>query len=263
MSTLRNTDLLERPLGARSLIASLLLRSASGMRAGRLVQWCDLFGVSEGTARVALSRMVERGELRATNGTYELTGRVGGRRRTQDWSLDPRLLDWEGTWRMAAVHDRGRAAADRGALRDATRRLRLGELRKGLWVRPHNLPRAAAPPEAWTIADEQCMWWTGRPDDDPRALVAQLFDPARWTQRATMLRGRLARVTSGLESAGDRNLAAAFEVGAAALAHIRVDPLLPPELGPSARAGEELRAAYRPYERAFSRVLHAWFRSRA
>jgi TetR/AcrR family transcriptional repressor of nem operon len=30
------------------------------MRGSRLVQWCELFGVAEGTTRVALSRMVER-----------------------------------------------------------------------------------------------------------------------------------------------------------------------------------------------------------
>src|SRR5690242_13068454 len=68
--------LLERPLAPRSLIASLLL----GMRpprmpAGRLVEWCGLFGVAEGTARVALSRMLDRGELTATDGVYELAGR--------------------------------------------------------------------------------------------------------------------------------------------------------------------------------------------
>src|SRR3954454_18658294 len=99
----RNASL-DRPLTPRSLIASLLLRSQPPrMRAARLVQWCGLFGVSEGTARVALSRMVERGELRATDGVYELVGRVRGRASAQDWSLDPKLQRWRGEWRTAYV----------------------------------------------------------------------------------------------------------------------------------------------------------------
>ena len=56
MSQHRNGEsaLLERPLTARSIIASLLL----GMHPPRLassrpVRWCSLFGISEGTARVA------------------------------------------------------------------------------------------------------------------------------------------------------------------------------------------------------------------
>ena len=257
-------DVLVRPLSARSLVASLLLRSPpGGMRASRLVQWCDLFGVSEGTARVALSRMVERGELRASNGTYELAGRMSGRRPAQDWSLAPRLLSWNGQWRLAAVHERGRAAADRSALRDAMRRLRVGEVREGLWARPHNLPQQSAPPDAWAVARAQCAWWTGRPDDEPRRLAAALFDPAEWAARADAVRARLEHATAGLDDAsGDRRLAHAFEVGAAALAHIRADPLLPAELGPSAPAGESLRAAYRSYEAVFARELRAWFRAR-
>ena len=92
----RNTGgpdvLLERPLSARSLIASLLLRTRPPrMRGARLVQWCGLFGVAEGTARVALSRMVERGELQTRDGVYEPAGRVQSRQGAQDWSLDPVL----------------------------------------------------------------------------------------------------------------------------------------------------------------------------
>jgi phenylacetic acid degradation operon negative regulatory protein len=263
MSKDRNTAVLERPLSARSLIASLLLRSQPPrMRGARLVQWCGLFGVAEGTARVALSRMVERGELRTAGGTYELAGRVGARRPVQDWSLAPRAMRWNGQWRIATVHDRSRAAAERSALRDAMRSLRLGELREGVWVRPHNLPRAAAPEDAWNIADAQCEWWTGAPDADPEFVVGTLFDPAGWARRAQGLETRLTRVTSALDGTGDARIANAFESGVAALAHIRSDPLLPVELGPSAHAGDALRAAYAIYEREFSAALRAWFRER-
>src|SRR5207244_7389983 len=158
-------------------VASLLVRSQPPrMRAGRRVQWCELFGVAEGAARVALSRMVERGELQSTAGTYELAGRIGGRRPAQDWRIEPRLGRWNGQWRIAAVTGAARTALERGALRDAMRRLRMAELREGTWTRPHNLPRASAAAEAWDVAEAQCSWWAGRPDDDPSVLAAELFD---------------------------------------------------------------------------------------
>ncbi len=234
------------------------------MRAGRLVQWCGLFGVAEGATRVALSRMVDRGELTSSDGMYELAGRVGGRRRPQDWSLNPgRISQWNGEWRIAAVTSTTRAATERSALRDAMRRLRMAELREGTWTRPDNLPRASAPEDAWDVAGTQCAWWTGRPDDDPAALASELFDPIGWAARADRLRARLDRVTAGLDHAPERRIADAFVAGAAALAHVRADPLLPAALGPSTEAGDALRTAYHAYEAEFSGALRAWFRAHA
>jgi phenylacetic acid degradation operon negative regulatory protein len=247
-------------LSARSLIASLLLRSRPPRMPGaRLVQWCALFGVSEGTARVALSRMVERGELRSDDGIYELAGRVGARRPAQDWSIDPVLDKWNGDWRVAVVVDGARPAADRNALRDAMRRLRMSKLRAGVWTRPANLPRASAPADAWEVVDAQCHWWTAQPDDDPVSLAETLFAPRTWASQARTHTTRLERVTNQLP---DR-LADAFVAGTAAVAHVRADPLLPPQLGPSTDAGTELRTAYHVYETAFSEALRAWFRAHA
>jgi phenylacetic acid degradation operon negative regulatory protein len=246
------SDLLERPLTARSIIVSLLLRSRP-MRGARLVQWCEQFGVAEGTTRVALSRMVERGELVADDGVYALAGRVGGRRAAQDWSLQPNLQPWRGVWRTGVVAAAARSAGDRAALRDAMRHLRYAELRDGVWVRPDNLPRASAADEWWAIADEQCSWWSATPDDEP----GDLFASDAWATRAASLTARLAEATSGLD---DDRLADAFVTGAAALAHIRSDPLLPAELvdpGP----GTELRSVYRAYETAFSGAITSWFRA--
>src|SRR5437763_115056 len=73
---------------------------------------------------------------------------------------------------------------------------------------------------------------------------------AEWLERATA-------------RAGDdpRRLADAFIAGATALRLIRVDPLLPPELMPDGDPGDDLRTAYRAWERSFSDTLRAWFRS--
>jgi phenylacetic acid degradation operon negative regulatory protein len=251
--------LLERPLSARSLVASLLLRTRPPrMRGSRLVQWCELFGVAEGTTRVALSRMVERGELLTRDGVYELAGRVQRRQGAQDWSLDPVLSRWRGEWRVGVVVPGPREASDRAALRDAMRRVRCAPLREGVWTRPDNLPQASAPAESWKIVDAQCLWWSGRPDGDPVALAAELFDSVRWSQRAEMLTKRLS-VVRALAHSDDGALADGFVAGAASLAHIRADPLLPHELVVDASAGDELRRMYRTYEAAFSKALRAWF----
>jgi len=251
--------LLDGPLSARSLIASLLLRTRPPrMRGSRLVQWCGLFGIAEGTARVALSRMVERGELRTRAGVYESAGSVQSRQGAQDWSLEPALSRWRGTWRIAVVAPGPREGSERAALRDAMRRLHYASLREGVWTRPDNLPRASGPAESWKVADAQCLWWTGRPDDDPAPRAAELFDSDSWSLRAEMLVGRLQEVTRELRSDTDA-LAEGFVTGAAALAHVRADPLLPRELVHDAAVGDALRSAYRGYEAAFSKALRAWF----
>src|SRR3954451_21504623 len=62
-------------LTARSVIASTLLGTDPPRLPGRaLVQVAELFGISEGTTRTALSRMVASGELATDAGAYELTG---------------------------------------------------------------------------------------------------------------------------------------------------------------------------------------------
>jgi phenylacetic acid degradation operon negative regulatory protein len=260
----RSSDaLLERPLSARSVVASLLLRTRPPRMSGaRLVQWCGLFGVSEGTTRVALSRMVERGELRSADGVYELAGRVQSRRGAQDWSLDPVLSEWDGAWRVAVVAPGSRGAGDRAALRDAMRRLHYGALREGVWTRPGNLSRESAPPESWKVADAQCLWWSGSPDEPAAELATRLFEPEPWARRAEMLTTRLVEVTRALAGSDDGALADGFLAGAAGLAHIRQDPLLPSEIvaDSDAATGDALRRAYRTYEAEFSTALRAWFR---
>lgn len=257
------SELLDRPLSARSVIASLLLgMQPPALSARRLVQWSALFGVNEGTARTALSRMVERGELVTTDGVYELAGRIRRRQPAQEWSLAPALRAWDGDWLLGVVTPGARSAEDRGALRDAVRRLRMAELREGVWARPDNLPRAAAPVDAWKAADEQCAWWTSRPEADAGALARRLFDPASWATRARLLRRRLTESTAALDPERSDRIAPAFVVGAAALAHVRADPLLPIELCGSGWPGDALRRAYYDYQVAFDETARKWFRQR-
>ena len=250
--------LLDRPLTPRSVIASLLLgMHPPRMPGARLVRWCGIFGIAEGTARVALSRMVDRGELTARDGVYELAGRVRARQSAQDWTVTARLDGWDAQWAIAVVAPGARPAGERTALRDAMRRLHYGEEREGVWVRPDNLPESSAPAEVWEVARKQCTWWRGQPDADAVELAERLFAPNEWARRAKMLTGRLVRATDVLES----QLADGFVVGAAALSHVRADPLLPEELCPPGWPGQQLRDAYVAYQGAFAEAVRAWFRS--
>jgi phenylacetic acid degradation operon negative regulatory protein len=260
-SVAESSDLLERPLNARSVIGSLLLGAHPPRLPGaRIVEWCTRFEIAEGTARVALSRMVDRGELTSTHGVYELAGRVRGLQGAQDWSLEPRLGRWRGQWRLGIVASEARDAQARAALREAMRRLRHAELREGVWTRPDNLPVASAPAEAWAVVEEQCAWWTGAPAGDPERLVAERFEPAVWAVRARTLLERLDAVTAAIDAGRDSALAPGFVVGAAALQHARRDPLLPVELLPADWPGDDLRAAYVGFQQSFAAAVAGSFR---
>jgi phenylacetic acid degradation operon negative regulatory protein len=252
-------SLLERPLSARSVMASLLLgRRPPAAPVADLVRWCALFGISEGTARVALHRMAAKGEIAATDGVYRLAGRLARRQQRQDTSLAPRVGDWDGDWRVAVVVAPRRSAATRAGLRDAMRRLHFAEQREGVWLRPDNLGR-----DVRAAAHRQCEWFVARPEDDAVELTSRLFHPDRWAKRADGLAERLTGIVDRLEAAPPSVLADAFVAGAAALHHIGADPLLPRPLLPAEWPGERLRTEYARYQRAFDAVARDWFRAGA
>jgi phenylacetic acid degradation operon negative regulatory protein len=203
--------------------------------------------------------MVERGELTAEAGVYELAGAVRRRQSAQDWALTARLDAWNGGWLLGVVTSEARTAPERAALRSAATAARLAEVREGLWTRPDNLPRAATGGGAWDVLDEQCSWWRGRPEDDLPALLAQLFAPQAWAERAEQLVGRLEPICAALRDDRHDVLAEGFVTGAAALQHVRRDPLLPAELLPGSWPGERLRTAYETYRVTYGPVVAAWF----
>ena len=77
-----------------------------------------------------------------------------------------------------------------------------------------------------------------------------------------MLQRRLTESTAALDPRLGDGIADAFVVGAAALAHVRADPLLPVELCGSGWPGDALRQAYRDYQVAFDDTARQWFRER-
>jgi phenylacetic acid degradation operon negative regulatory protein len=247
---------------ARSVIASTMLGVDPPRLPGRLlVRSGELFGIAEGTTRVAMSRMVAAGELIAEDGDYRLGGRLLERHARQHESRAPRRRDWDGEWTMRVVSDQRRTAGERTELRRAMRVLRLAELREGVWLRPDNLAAGRAL-EAEAIVAAQCRVLRGRPvDDELVALARDLWDLDAWQDEAERLGAELAGLAPAL-AAGDLSvLASGFVVSAAVLRHLLADPLLPPELLPPEWCGDSLRADYDRYDREYKDAWRAWFRT--
>jgi phenylacetic acid degradation operon negative regulatory protein len=194
--------------------------------------------------------MAAAGEVVADDGRYRLTGRLLDRQRRQDEGRHPRRRRWNGRWRLAVVTGARRSAADRAELRTVLTRLRLGEWREGVWLRPDNLDLDPLPP----LAAEHCAWAVADLDGEPPPL----WDLDRWAADA---RGLLDELRE-LELDSTEALAPGFVLSAAVLRHLAADPLLPVELLPDAWPGEELRAIYDEWDRAYRRLLARWHRSR-
>ncbi len=247
------------PLTARSVLASVLLGTDPPWLPTRLlVRTAELFGISEGTARTALSRMVANGEAEPEGSGYRLVGRLAARRDRQEASRRASTRSWDGTWEVVTVATDGRrAAADRAALREALQQRRLVELREGVWARPDNLDPARSPGAARVVA-EQCRTWRGAVPD-PAPDVAALVDLDGWAAHADGLRAEMAELVGPLEAHDRSALAAGFVTSAAVLRHLQADPLLPPALLPVGWPGDALRREYDRYDRAYRAVLIEWF----
>ena len=245
------------------LASTLLGLDPPVLPVGQLVETAGLFGITENTARTALSRMAAAGEVVAEEGRYRLTGRLLDRQRRQDEGRRPRRRRWNGRWRLAIVTTDRRAAADRAALRTDLTRLRLAEWREGVWARPDNLELTPA-----GLADAHCAWATAELDEPQhtkapssqaaRELAQVLWDLDDWAEEgAALLRELRALPIDGTDA-----LAPGFVLSAAVLRHLASDPLLPDELLPRRWPGNELRSTYDEWDGAYRRLLAEWHRSR-
>lgn len=219
-----------RPVSTRSAILTLLIggpRELGVLEAGQLVAFAAGVGISESTARVALSRMVSAGDLVRGDDGYALSERLAARRARQQVALDPAVRKWGGDWELVVVTESGRAAADRAALREQLLGLRLAELREGVWMRPDNLKRE------WEHASTRGL--TTRPVEDADALVAALWNLPAWVARGEA-------ILAAVEGAADQ--ADRFAACVAGVRHLLTDPVLPDELRPADWPAARIRAAY-------------------
>lgn len=252
----------ERPLTARSVIASTLLGMSPPRLSGQLlVRSGGLFGIAEGATRTALSRMVAAGELTTADGAYALAGPLLARQARQDESRLADRRPWEGAWVLAVVNGESRSTAQRSELRSAAGALRLAELREGVWLRPENLDPERLPHHR-AVFDAQCARFASRPTDRPAAdLAAWLWDLSGWSERAQDLRQRMNAVVVALEAGAVDALAPGFVLSASVLRLTQDDPLLPDDLLPDAWPGPALRGEYDRYDRAYKALWRDWFRT--
>lgn len=253
-----------RPLSARSVIASTLLGIDPPWLPSRvLVRSGELFGISEGTTRTAISRMVAKGELVAERDGYALAGHLRDRHARQQAGRLPTVLPrWGGAWELAVVVGERRTAVDRAALRRAMNARKLAEWREGVWLRPANLPpeRAAS---SFSLVRQQCHLGSFEPADDPRRLARDLWDLDGWAARARTLRRNLQPLCRLLERGRRDALPEAFLVSATVLRHLVADPLLPDDLVPARWPASVLRNDYARFDAAFKTVWRDWFREQA
>lgn len=251
-----------RALTARSVVASTLLgMTPPRLSSQLLVRSGELFGIAEGTTRVALSRMVAAGELEVDDGAYRLAGHLLARQERQIASrrADASTGPWTGEWELRIVRTASRGARERSRLRDAMWQLKLAEEREGVWLRPENLTSDRSP-DARAVVVDQCSSFVGRPDtEEPAALASRLWDLAGWAASAEDLRGQMAADVDRLEAGDTDALAPTFVVSAAVLRHLVADPQLPDELCPPGWPGGVLRSEYERFDRAFKAVWRDWF----
>jgi phenylacetic acid degradation operon negative regulatory protein len=243
-----------RPLSARSVVASVLLGThPPRLATAALVELCGRFGISGGTTRVALSRMVAAGELAAEDGHYRLVGEgLLSRQRTQDDALAPGAGErWSGAWRMAVVVSSGRSAAERVELRRLLTDARYAEWREGVWLRPDNL----GPPSGDRLDEAPLRWLTVHPDEDPLELAAELWPLPAWAEHGTALLAETPDTPGNLISAPPEWSADVFTAAAATLRHLRTDPLLPAELLRPGWPADDLRERYARYLQAIQALV--------
>ncbi|OBK91737.1 transcriptional regulator [Mycobacterium asiaticum] len=248
-----------RPLSARSVLASALLGSDEGrLTVAELVAIASLFDISDGAARTCLWRMVSNGELTGDDGSYALAGRLLDRRQRVDEAA--RIADggaWDGTWELAVVALERRSAADRLELRKAATALHLAELREGVWIRPDNLDPQRLPAYR-SVLDRQCTHFhravTAIGADKMRALFA-LDD---WASDAKAL---IQAMDTALDNTNGsaHSIADKFALSVAAIRHLQRDPQLPAEFVADHWPGDALRHTYRRFDDALKRRMNNAF----
>jgi phenylacetic acid degradation operon negative regulatory protein len=240
------------------VVASVLLGTEPPVMPARaLVRAAALFGIHEGTARTAMSRMVAAGELRRRDdGRYELAGHLVQRQARQLAGRSMPGGPWSGAWQMWVVEPGARGSSERAELRRAAAALRLAEWREGVWLRPANLEQRRFAGER-DVLRSQAREVSAHPHDDA-ALAASLWDLDGWSAAARSLRRELAEQSGALAEEGPSALRPGFEVSAAVLRHLTADPLLPRELLPRRWEGDRLRADYDRFDAAYRVVLRGW-----
>lgn len=223
---------LER-MTARSVVLSLLLGAhPAGATSSEIVRLTADFDIREPTLRVALTRMVARGDLVRSADGYRLSDRLLARQRRQDDALDPKLRRWRETWTTLVITSVGTDARTRAVLRNTLHDKRFAELREGVWMRPANLELDLTDDLRGRVRVLRAH------DDDPVGLAARLWDLPEWAVTGRRLLDDMMATT---------DIPGRFVTAAGMVRHLSTDPVLPAELLPDDWPGADLRRAYHDF----------------
>src|SRR5262245_60761824 len=232
-----------------------------------LVEAATLFGIAEGSVRVALTRLLADGLVeRDERGEYRLGASAEPvRRRARVWrDLGSQLRAWSGAW--IAVLD-ARAPVGR-AERRSRRALELTgfrALRRGLRLRPDNLggglPRLREQLAELGLAPGAVVCELRELDALSEARARSLWDGdalvATYRRHCREIEASARRLPS---RSAEQAMVESFRVGGAALRTLARDPLLPEPIVP-AHERDALVAAMRAYD-ALGRTSWAAFLAR-
>lgn len=225
------------------------------MPVAALVRAGALFGLAEGSVRVALSRLLadgrverdERGRYRLGAAAEPIRAVVGGWRQ-----LDRRTRPWSGRW--IGVQDaerRPKRAARRPG--QALRLLGFERLAPGLRVRPANLVDGVdgvrATLHALGLPPDALVFELGALDPDADARARGLWDATALERGYRESREALARSAARLPGLSEEEaMVESFREGGRVIQQLVLDPLLPEPLV-DVETRRALVAALRDYDR--------------
>lgn len=224
-------------LTARGVILSLLVSNHPARpTSAQIVRAAGAFGINESAARVALTRLVSGGDLTRTREGFQLSEPLRERRQRVLHEVEQATRPWKGDWEIVVVVGSGRDPGERASLRARLSRLRLGELREGVWLRPANLTRPL------DLQDAPVEVMGGEPGRDPGEFLASLWDLPGWEAES----GRLLALMDVAEGSVER-----FTVATAIVRHLLKDPVLPPELRPDPWSADRVHTMWQVYQQEF------------
>ncbi len=228
-----------KPTAKRIVLELLTAADAHQGSVANLVAAGDIFGIDEGTIRVALARLVAAGTLEpAGRGEYRLgTATRAVTEQVTSWrELERQVRKWDGGWACVQLGDLGRS--DRRALRRRQRALRLygfRELARGLEIRPDNLAGGVELLRSGLVAlgleVEALVFRASELDAATEARARKLWDGDRLTATYEQTSVRIERFLAAVDELAPRVAAReAFLFGSDVLRLIMFDPRLPEPL---------------------------------
>jgi phenylacetic acid degradation operon negative regulatory protein len=243
---------------ARSLLLDLLstLRRGS-MPVRALVEAGSLFGIAEGSIRVALTRGLGEGLLeRDERGAYRLGERATAvAERVASWRrLETRLRPWSGGWLTAIAANVPSTRPEQRRHARALRLLGFRELTRNVAVRPDNLAggvdAARAELTRFELAPGSIVCALHGLDAVSEARARTLWDGDRLVDGYRSARQTLDASAERIDRLPESEaMVESFRLGGAALRRLTLDPLLPEPIVPAAERAA-LVAAMRRYDAA-------------